>query len=200
MTEKTAREAAVMLAEKILDEKEYGHTALHSFLDSASRMDRQDRAFLTRMVTGTVERCLFLDYAIDRVSKVEVRKMKPLIRAVLRTAAYQIFFMDGVADRAACNEAVNLVKKRKLHNLSGFVNGVLRSLIREKEAILDLSEIQDKTRAMSLACSMPEWIIKEWQGMFSDDVTEQILKSFLKESPIAVRVNTSLATDRKSVV
>ena len=193
MTEKTAREAAVMLAEKILDEQEYGHTALRSFLDGAAWMDRQDRAFLTRMVNGTVERRLFLDYAIDQVSKVKTEKMKPFIRAVLRISAYQIFFMDGVADRAACNEAVNLVKKSKFRNLSGFVNGVLRSLIREKEAILDLSRIPDKTRAMSLAYSMPEWIIKEWRGMFSDDVTERMLKSFSGESPVAVRVNTSLA-------
>lgn len=194
MTEKTAREAAVMLAERILDEKEYSHTALRSFLDGASWMDRQDRAFLSRMVTGTVERCLFLDYAIDQVSKVKVRKMKPLIRAVLRTAAYQIFYMDGVADRAACNEAVNLVKKSKLHNLSGFVNGVLRSLIREKETISDLSGIQDQIRAISLTYSMPEWIIKEWREMFSGDMTEQMLKSFSQESPVAVRVNTSLAS------
>ena len=99
MTEKTAREAAVMLAEKILDEKEYSHTALHGFLDRASWMNRQDRAFLSRIVTGTVERRLFLDYAIDQVSKVKTQKMKPFIRAVLRTAAYQVFFMDGVADR-----------------------------------------------------------------------------------------------------
>ena len=194
MTEKTAREAAVILAEKILDEKEYSHTALHGFLDRASWMSRQDRAFLSRIVTGTVEQRLFLDYAIDQVSKVKTQKMKPFIRAVLRTAAYQIFFMDGVADRAACSESVNLVKKSRLHNLSGFVNGVLRSLIREKEGISDLTGIQDKTRAMSLGYSMPEWIIKEWQGMFSGDVTERILKSISEESPVVVRVNTSLAS------
>ena len=194
MTEKTAREAAVILAEKILDEKEYSHTALHGFLDRASWMSRQDRAFLSRIVTGTVKRRLFLDYAIDQVSKVKTQKMKPFIRAVLRTAAYQIFFMDGVADRAACSESVNLVKKSRLHNLSGFVNGVLRSLIREKEGISDLTGIQDKTRAMSLGYSMPEWIIKEWQGMFSGDVTERILKSISEESPVVVRVNTSLAS------
>ncbi len=194
MTEKTAREAAAMLAEKILDEKEYSHIALRTFLDGASWMDRQDRAFLSRLVTGTVERCLFLDYAIDRVSKVKVKKMKPLIRAVLRTGAYQIFFMDGVADRAVCNEAVNLVKKRRIHNLSGFVNGVLRSLIREKEAILDLSRIPDRDRVMSLTYSMPEWVIKEWREMFSGDVAERMLNSFLKESPVMVRVNTSLVS------
>ena len=116
MTEKTAREAAVILAEKILDEKEYSHTALHGFLDRASWMSRQDRAFLSRIVTGTVEQRLFLDYAIDQVSKVKTQKMKPFIRAVLRTAAYQIFFMDGVADRPACHKHFTRIEFNQTDN------------------------------------------------------------------------------------
>ena len=61
--------------------------------------------------------------------------MKPVIRETLRMAVYQLFYMDQVPDSAACNEAVKLVRKRGLKGLSGFVNGVLRSVIRGKDQI-----------------------------------------------------------------
>lgn len=70
---------------------------------------------------------------IDRFSKVKTAKMKPVIREILRMSVYQILYMERVPDSAVCNEAVKLAKKRKFQGLSGFVNGVLRTVSREKE-------------------------------------------------------------------
>ncbi len=44
---------------------------------------------------------------------------------------YQIYYMDRVPDSAACNEAAPC-EKRGFSGLSGFVNGVLRSVARGK--------------------------------------------------------------------
>ena len=84
-------------------------------------MEKQERAFLTRLVEGTVERKLTLEYMIDQVSKTPVRKMKPVIRCIMRMAANQIFYMDAVPDSAACNEAVKLAQKKGFQTLKGFV-------------------------------------------------------------------------------
>lgn len=86
-----------------------------------------------RLVEGTVERCIELDYVIDQFSKVKVKKMKPVIRNILRMACYQIFYMDQIPDSAACNEAVKLTIKRKMHNLKGFINGVLRTITGKRQ-------------------------------------------------------------------
>lgn len=77
------------------------------------------------------ERKIYLDYILDHYSKTPMKKCKPLIRSLLRMGAYQILFMD-VRDAAACSEAVSLAKKRGFGRLSGFVNGVLRTLVRRK--------------------------------------------------------------------
>ncbi len=59
--------------------------------------------------------------------------MKPPIREILRSAVYQLKFMDSVPDSAVCNEAVKLAQRKGFYNLKPFVNGVLRTIAREME-------------------------------------------------------------------
>lgn len=56
-----------------------------------------------------------------------------MIRAILRMSVYQIRFLDAVPDSAVVNEAVKLAEKKHFYNLKGFVNGVLRTIVREKD-------------------------------------------------------------------
>ena len=106
--------------------------ALQKLLFQKQFLSKQDRAFITRMVEGVTEYQVQLDYVIDCFSRTKVKKCKPLIRCVLRMGVYQILYMDSVPNEAACNECVKLAKKKGFQNLSGFVNGVLRSISRKK--------------------------------------------------------------------
>lgn len=112
---------------------EYSHTALAHVLEKYQYLEKKDRAFMTRVVEGVLENQIALDYVLDHFSKVPTAKMKPAIRCILRSAVYQLRFMDAVPDAAACSEAVRLAKKKGFSNLSGFVNGVLRNIARNKE-------------------------------------------------------------------
>ena len=146
-------------------------------------LSKQQRAFITRVTQGTIERLLQIDAILGQfVKKPKVPKMKPLIRTVLRSSVYQIVFMDGVPDAAVCNEAVRIVKNHGLGGLSGFVNGVLRNISRNKDSITykDLSE----------AYSMPQWIIDAWEEQFGGETTKQILEELLEEKKTCIRVNT----------
>ena len=111
--------------------KKLSHIAIGETLMRTSLKKRQT-GFYTRLCEGVTERKIYLDYILDHYSKTPMKKCKPLIRSLLRMGAYQILFMD-VRDAAACSEAVSLAKKRGFGRLSGFVNGVLRTLVREKE-------------------------------------------------------------------
>lgn len=106
-----------------------------------------------RLVEGTVERCIEMDYIIDLYSKVKAAKMKPVIRNILRMSVYQIFYMEQVPDSAACNEAVKLAVKRKLQSLKGFVNGVLRAVVRGKESVV-YPDKSDMERYLSVRYSI----------------------------------------------
>lgn len=164
----------------------YSHLVLRDVLDKYQYLSKQERAFLTRLTEGTIERMLTLDYVIDQFSKTKVKKMKPLIRELMRLSVYQIMYMDGVPDSAVCNEAVKLARKRGFSGLSGFVNGVLRSVARGWKDVTFQNE--------SVRYSVPEWIIDGWNADYGRDVTEKMLEAFMQPAKITVRTNTQKCT------
>ncbi|MCI8666795.1 MAG: 16S rRNA (cytosine(967)-C(5))-methyltransferase RsmB [Dorea sp.] len=172
---------------QITRDGEYSHIAVKNALDQYQYLEKQERAFITRVVNGTLERMIELDYIIDQFSKVKVNKMKPVIRTILRSAVYQLKYMDSVPASAACNEAVKLAVKRGFANLRGFVNGVLRNIGRNLTQIRYPSE--DKLRCMSVKYSLPEWILKEWMDEYEEETVRAMAEEFLKEKPITVRFN-----------
>lgn len=185
MAEPNQREIILDILDEILEQGGYTHLVLSAALMKYQYLDKQQRAFITRVSEGTVERLIQLDYVIDSfVKKPKVRKMKPLIRTVLRFSTYQILYMDGVPDSAICNEAVKLVKKRGLGGLSGFVNGILRNISRSKKDI--------SYEGLSVKYSMPQWIIDYWQEQFDGDTVEEVLEALLAEKKTCIRVNTDL--------
>ena len=172
----------------LIEKNEYSYQdALNGQLTKYQYISKQDRAFLNRLISGTVEYKLRLDYVTDKFSKVPVSKQKPLIRVILRMSVYQILFMDSVPDSAAVNEAVKLAKKRGFNRLSGFVNGVLRSIVRDKDSI-EYPE-SDSLKYLSVYYSMPEWIVSMIDSQYGPDKASIITKASLEEAPINIYVN-----------
>ncbi len=166
-----------------IDRGEHSHQVLDQALTKYAYLSKVDRAFLSRLVHGTLDYQIQLDYIIEHYSSVRKNKMKPIILNILRMAIYQIFYMDRIPDRAACDEAVKLTMKRGLRGLKGFVNGILRNIIREKETIV----FPD----LSTKYSMPDWIIELWKRQYDFDTIETMLKSYLVPREVSIRVNTS---------
>lgn len=166
-----------------IDRGEHSHQVLDQALTKYAYLSKVDRAFLSRLVHGTLDYQIQLDYIIEHYSSVRKNKMKPVILNILRMAIYQIFYMDRIPDRAACDEAVKLTMKRGLRGLKGFVNGILRNIIREKETIV----FPD----LSTKYSMPDWIIELWKSQYDFDTIETMLKSYLVPREVSIRVNTS---------
>lgn len=175
----------------VMENHVYSHYALSHMLSLHQFMDKQERAFLTRLVQGTLERCLEIDYFLNQFSKVKTEKMKPVIRNILRISAYQILYMEQVPDHAACNEAVKLAQKRGLSGLKGFVNGVLRTLSRRKEH-LPYPDKKDKKKYLSIVYSTPEWIVDKWLRRYGEEETKQMLSSQYQEYAISVRRSISI--------
>lgn len=167
----------------------YSHQVIQNTLKKYQYLEKQDRAFFSRLTEGTVEQLIRIDYIINQFSKVKVKKMKPVIRNILRMGVYQILFMNSVPDSAACNEAVNLAIKKGFGNLRGFVNGNLRNISREKEFILYPNEEKEPVRYLSIYYSIPEWMIQEWLSEYDSIQVKKMLEAFLEEKPISIRCN-----------
>lgn len=195
----STRELALDILLSVNRDGEYSHIALKNTLDKYQYLEKKDRAFLTRVVEGTLENRIRIDYIIDQFSNTKVKKMKPVIREILRSAVYQIFFMDKVPDSAACNEAVKLAQKRGFHNLRGFVNGVLRNIARGKDSIVYPDKSQDWTAYMSVYYSLPEWLVTQWEQAYGREKTEEMAQAFLVPQPTCVRIDTE-RTDKETLI
>lgn len=162
------RELSLEVLLKVLEEDEYSSAVIGQVLTVYQYLEKQERAFFTRLCEGTIERALELDYILNQFSKVKVKKMKPVIRNILRMGVYQLKYMEQVPDSAACNEAVKLAQRKGFHNLKGFVNGVLRNIGRNLDKISYPSREEKPILYLSIRYSMPEWIVKRWITQYGD--------------------------------
>lgn len=176
----------------------YSHILMRNVLDKYDYLTVQEKGFIKRVTEGTLERRIELDYILDSYSKIPVKKMKPFIRNLLRMSVYQLLFMDGVPDSAVCNEAVKLAGKRKFQSLKGFVNGVLRSVARQKEAIAYPDRNKELLKYLSVVYSMPETILTLWMAAYGEEMTEKILQSMLSVRPVTVRMKETLTGQEKA--
>ena len=147
----------------------------------------REAAFLTRLVEGTIEYRLQLDYVIGLYASTKLSAMRPQIREILRMAVYEILHMDAVPDRAAVNEAVLLTKEKGFGSLARFVNGVLRRIAAEKERIPWPDREEDRERFLSVMYSVPEALVHRWCARFGTARTEEICHAFLEDKKICVR-------------
>lgn len=163
------------------------HIVLGRVLAKYQYLSKSDRAFITRLTGGTIERRITLDYILDAYSKVKVRKMKPVIRNILRMSLYQIFFMDHIPESAAVDEAVKLAAKKHFGGLRGFVNGVLRAVIRDGEQIR-YPDKSDPADYLSVRYSVPRTLARDYVEAFGFDLSETICASYLEVRPTTVRL------------
>lgn len=187
------RELIVDMLIEITKNGEYSHVVIGQTLEKYQYLSKADRAFIKKVTHGTIEQMIYIDYILNHYSKVKVNKMKPMIRAILRSSVYQLYFMDRIPSSAVCNEAVKLTAKRGFQNLKGFVNGVLRTIVRE-ECKQIFPQKEHVIEYLAVKYSMPEWIVKQWVEVYGKERTEHILAYFLQEKKTTIRCNNSKIT------
>lgn len=186
---KTARQVALESLNKINLKGGYSNIVVDNMINVAS-LDSRDSAFATMLVYGVVERLITLDYIISKYSNIAISNIEPIILQILRLGIYQSLFMDSVPDHAAVSESVELAKRYKKSKATGFINAVLRSSLRNKNKLLDFSDVKDTAHRMSLLYSSPLWLTKMWTTDYGEKKTEEFLKSSVGRAPTFARVNT----------
>ncbi len=170
--------------------KTFSNQAISKALSKNQFEDKRDRAFITRLAEGVMEQLISLDYIINQFSKTKINKCKPMIRCLLRMGAYQILYMESVPDSAACNESVKLAKSHGFGSLSGFVNGVLRNIARNKDNIPEPSKDKTSTEYLSIKYSMPQWLCEKLKKDYPESYIK-IIEGCFWDRPTSIRVNTT---------
>ncbi len=187
------REIILDILMEVIEGGKYSHIVLREVLDKYQFVDKKKRAFITRVTEGTLEHMIEIDYIINQFSKVKVKKMKPLIRTLIRSAVYQLKYMDSVPSSAVCNESVKLATKRGFGGLRGFVNGVLRNIDRNLGNVT-MPDKSNKVLYYSVKYSLPEWIVELWLNQYSEEIIEKMGSAFQVDGVTTIRVNTSKIT------
>lgn len=178
---KTPRETALLALYEIEYGGAYSNMAVKDALKKLE--DSRDKGLVTQLIYGVVRRKLTLDYIISKYSKVKIKKLSKYVLLILRMGVYQLYFTDKIPESAAVNESVKLAKKF-CGKSSGFVNGILHSVIRGKDS---LEYPKDKIEYLSVKYSFPEEIVELlWETGFCED----LLARLNDEPETTVRVNS----------
>ncbi len=192
-----SREIAVYTLIDILEQQSYNNLTLKRVFNENKNITVQDRAFITELVNGTLRNIIYIDYIINSFSNTKTKKMKPLILNIIRISVYQIMFMEKIPVSAVCNEAVKFTKKKKFNGLSGFVNGVLRNIVRNINNIKLPDEQKNPVEFLATKYSYNNWVIEKWINQFGYNKTKEICKANVLAPKVSICVNTNKITKEK---
>lgn len=161
----------------------YSNIALDTAIRRAELSD-SDRALLTVLVYGVLERKLTLDACIDAL-RAGAGELAPDVRTALRLGIYQLTYLDRVPDHAAVNESVALVPKRA----RGLVNAILRAYLRTGKRVPYPERDADLVGHLSVKYSFCREIVGRFLTVFGEARTESLLAAFCREPALTLRVN-----------
>ena len=174
-----------------------GYSNLVLKQELSSEISDRDRAFCCTVVYGTLSRQITIDHFLDRFLKHGTAKLDEEVRAILRSAFYQIFWMDSVPARAAVNEAVELCRCFKKSSAASLVNAVLR-----KCSALNMESELDSLGADEQSISIKYSIHPRLAGLLKNQYcgsAEQVFNSLFDIPRTFCRVNT-LKTDENALL
>ncbi len=189
MTDQDIRQIICQLLVKWEDQPQALDQLLEKHLEQAQAEYNQiQRALATNLTAGVVRWHLRFDHYISKLQN-RRKKIKPELRNILRLALFELEFPADKArpDYAVVSQAVNLAKIMT-PGREGFVNGILRSFLRQGADEL-LPENSDKPNNLSIHHSLPIWLIKKWQNDFGKPDTQNLCRQANRFAGTTFRVN-----------
>jgi len=184
-----AREKAIDILVILEQKKGYSNLVLQEQLQNCN-LDSRDRALVTELVYGTIQRLNTIDYIVNFfLKKRSLETLDSWIRQLLRITVYQIRFLSKIPERAAVFEAVEIAKSWGHQGVASFINGVMRNILRSP----DTPAISDKEKNIidytSLTYSLPNWLVNKWFDQFGEDTVERYLHNINEPPRFTVRHN-----------
>ena len=183
----TARDAALLALDDVIRHDAYASQALDRAL-SAVRLSPEDRRLAASIFYFAVENRLRIEWTLGKLMET---RPEPVVSDVLHIAAAQLLFMDRIPDHAAVDEAVKQVRAAGRGGLDKLVNGVLRSLIRARDAgepaLPDRAESAEEFLSVRYSLALPA--VRRLVAAYGVERTEALLAHSPETREITVRPN-----------
>ena len=186
-----ARRMALAVIRQVTESGAYASLALDDKLVK-SGLNPADRRLTSRLVYDTLEHLLTIDHALSQVMAKPDTDIK--LRNILRLGACQILLEDRIPESAATNTCVELCRELGMDGLAGVCNGILRNLIRQKDALSWPDPEKEPVRALSIRHSVPEWLVERLQDDWGNEA-EALMAAHEPESCITVHPNLTELDD-----
>ena len=190
---KNPRELGYHAIYNVIYQGGYSNIAINKILRK-NELDGINRGFFTELVYGTIENKLYLDYVIQKYSRQKLQELSKEVLVILEMGLYQIREMDSVTDFAAVDESVKLCKK-VFPKGSGFVNAVLRNVLRDPGAF-DI-DIKAPLERISVEYSVSPDIAGLLADQYGIEEAEDIMYGFSMKPKLYIRVNSLKTTVSK---
>jgi 16S rRNA (cytosine967-C5)-methyltransferase len=170
-----ARAIAADLLGRIVDEGAYSNVVIRT---GTHDLQRRDALFVQRLVYTAIRYLDRIDRTIDeRIS----RPIDDPVRSVLRIGVAEILFTDA-EPHAAVDSAVESVRVLDNPRAAGFVNGVLRNVIRHGEPALP-----DGPAGEALRYGVPEWLYGNLVAEYGDEWAQAFFEASNRATRVGVR-------------
>jgi 16S rRNA (cytosine967-C5)-methyltransferase len=168
----------------------YSDLVLDQELKLIPDLDPRDRALASELVYGVLRLQGRLDYALKGFCRQPLAKVESAVVDLLRLGAYQLLQLDRVPPHAAVHATVELAKASGLHRATGFINGILRSIHREKDEIKWPKLKKDPLKYMQHTCSLPEWLARRRLKAVGAEEAAAWAEAMAEPAPLTLRTNT----------
>ena len=162
--------------------------------------DDRDRALAAEIVTGTVRWRRSLDHVLAHVANRPLEKLDREVLVILRLSLYQILHLDRVPASAVVDDAVDLTRAARKPSATGFVNGVLRNTLRQRNRLplpsrpAASSNREEAIAYLGITHSHPDWLVARWLDRHGFEAAEQWVR-FNNDTPhLTIRANTLRTT------
>jgi 16S rRNA (cytosine967-C5)-methyltransferase len=184
----SARSLAHQALLRIETEGAYSDIVLSHLMDH-SPLDERDRAFVSELVRGVIRWKKYLDWMVSCLFKGDLEKMPTDVRLLLWQAFYQIVIIK-TPPFAAVNECIRLIKERRHYAWSGVANGILRTFLRNPQAVQLPDEVTSPIEYLAVKASHPEWMVARWIEQFGKEATQRLCEANNSVPLLSVRCNT----------
>lgn len=175
----------------------YSHSSVKIIFDRNTaryNLSHRERSLAMNLIYGVLRQRQFLDRILQELSKTPIRKLDPFIHQTLAVGLYQIFFLERIPQSAAVNEAVKSCKAKRLpKRLHGFVNGILREAIRQKDNKNLYNNALTEKNGQPVY-NHPHWLVDRWTKHFGKEETARICGENSKVPLLVLRVNIALTS------
>ena len=143
---------------------------------------KEDKELITKIVYGTVENDIKLDYIISSLAP----KVKDLpVKIVLKIGTYMALDLS-IKPYAIVNECVKLSKTIGFTSASGLVNAVLKKAVNKEFSLPDESNL---VKFLSINYSKPEWFVEMVIDQYGENMAKDYFATQLSQAT-TIRVNT----------